>query len=97
MGNSSHSWLQGAHCKIRKENECQKRVRADAESTGVLILTAYDDDLYLPAVNKSGTGEYVLKTSDSEDIVHAKKFVHEGKSALDPEITRQVVAQWLYP
>jgi NarL family two-component system response regulator LiaR len=34
----------------------------------------------------------VLKTADAEDIRRAVRAVHEGKSALDPEITRKVMA-----
>jgi DNA-binding NarL/FixJ family response regulator len=44
------------------------------------------------AVLQAGANGYVLKTADAEDIVHAVQSVHEGKSALDPEIARKVMA-----
>jgi DNA-binding NarL/FixJ family response regulator len=73
--------------------EVTRWVRANTVATGVLILTAYDDDPYIIAVLESGANGYVLKTADSADIVKAVHSVHEGKSALDPEIARKVMAQ----
>ncbi len=45
------------------------------------------------AVLKAGANGYVLKTADAADIVDAVRAVYEGKSALDPEIARKVMAQ----
>ncbi len=72
--------------------EVTRWVRANAAATGVLILTAYDDDPYIIAVLESGANGYVLKTADAADIVQAVRSVNEGKSALDPEIARKVMA-----
>jgi len=72
--------------------EVTRWVRTYAESTGVLILTAYDDDPFVLAVLESGANGYILKTADAEDIIQAVKSVHEGKSVLDPEIARKVMA-----
>ncbi|MDF1499690.1 MAG: response regulator transcription factor [Anaerolineales bacterium] len=67
-------------------------VRSNAQSTGVLILTAYDDDPYILAVLQAGANGYVLKTADAEDIIRAVRSVHDGQSALDPTIARKVMA-----
>jgi DNA-binding NarL/FixJ family response regulator len=72
--------------------EVTRWIRANTPATGVLILTAYDDDPYVMAVLQAGANGYVLKTADAEDIRRAVRAVHEGKSALDPEITRKVMA-----
>jgi DNA-binding NarL/FixJ family response regulator len=72
--------------------EVTRWVRTHTPATGVLILTAYDDDPYVMAVLQAGANGYVLKTADAEDIRRAVRAVHEGKSALDPEITRKVMA-----
>jgi DNA-binding NarL/FixJ family response regulator len=72
--------------------EVTRWVRSNTPQTGVLILTAYDDDPYVMAVLQAGANGYVLKTADAEDIRRAVRAVHEGKSALDPEITRKVMA-----
>ncbi|MGA9533679.1 MAG: response regulator transcription factor [Anaerolineales bacterium] len=71
--------------------EVTRWVRANQRETGVLILTAYDDDPYVLAVLKAGANGYVLKTAEGEKIVDAVRAVNEGKSALDPEIARKVM------
>lgn len=73
--------------------EVTRWVRANQPATGVLILTAFDDDPYVMAVLQAGANGYVLKTADAADITHAVRTVHEGKSALDPEIARKLMAQ----
>jgi DNA-binding NarL/FixJ family response regulator len=72
--------------------EVTRWVRANARSTGVLILTAYDDDPYVLAVLQAGANGYVLKSADAEDIIRAVRAVHEGQSALDPTIARKVMS-----
>jgi len=66
-------------------------VRENAPSTAVLVLSAYDDDPYVLAVLEAGANGYVLKNADAEDIIRAVRAVHEGKSALDPEIAKKVL------
>lgn len=73
--------------------EVTRWVRANSPTTGVLILTAFDDDPYVMAVLQAGANGYVLKTADARDIVQAVHSVHEGRSALDPEIAQKMMAQ----
>jgi DNA-binding NarL/FixJ family response regulator len=72
--------------------EVTRWVRANAQATGVLILTAFDDDPYVLAVLQAGANGYVLKSADAEDIIRAVRAVHEGQSALDPTIARKVMS-----
>ena len=74
--------------------EVTRWVRANHPQTGVLILTAYDDDPYVMAVLRAGANGYVLKTASPDEIVQAVREVHEGKSALDPAIARKLVSQF---
>lgn len=71
--------------------EVTRWVRANARRTGVLILTAFDDDPYVLAVLQAGANGYMLKTADAGDIIRAVRVIHEGSSALDPAITRKVM------
>lgn len=71
--------------------EVTRWVRAHLPEVGVLILTAYDDDPYVMAVLQAGANGYVLKTAQAEDLVQAVRDVYEGKSALDPRITRKLM------
>ena len=72
--------------------EVTRWVRAHLPEVGVLILTAYDDDPYVMAVLQAGANGYVLKTAKTNDLIQAVRDVHEGKSALDPSVTRKLMA-----
>ena len=72
--------------------EVTRWVRTHLPEVGVLILTAYDDDPYVMAVLQAGANGYVLKTAKTDDLIQAVRDVHEGKSALDPGITRKLMS-----
>jgi NarL family two-component system response regulator LiaR len=72
--------------------EVTRWVRAKLPEVGVLILTAYDDDPYVMAVLQAGANGYVLKTGQADELIQAVRDVHEGKSALDPNITRKLLS-----
>ena len=72
--------------------EVTRWVRANMPEVGVLILTAYDDDPYVMAVLQAGANGYVLKTAQTDDPIQAVRDVNEGKSALDPAITRKLMS-----
>jgi DNA-binding NarL/FixJ family response regulator len=71
--------------------EVTRWIRKNNIPTGVLILTAYDEDPYINAVLQAGANGFVLKTASPEDIVKAVKDVFEGKSVLDPSIAHRVL------
>lgn len=72
--------------------EVTRWVRSHLPEVGVLILTAYDDEPYVMAVLQAGANGYVLKTAKTEELIQAVRDVYEGKSALDPNITRKLMS-----
>ena len=74
--------------------EVTRWVRSNFPEVGILILTAYDDDPYVMAVLQAGANGYVLKTGQEEELIQAVRDVYEGKSALDPNITRKLMANF---
>jgi len=72
--------------------EVTRWVRSHLPEVGVLILTAYDDDPYVMAVLQAGANGYVLKTGQPDELIQAVRDVYEGKSALDPDITRKLMS-----
>jgi DNA-binding NarL/FixJ family response regulator len=72
--------------------EVTRWVRSHLPEVGVLILTAYDDDPYVMAVLQAGANGYVLKTGQADELIQAVRDVHDGKSALDPAITRKLMS-----
>jgi len=77
--------------------EVTRWARAHFPEVGVLILTAYDDDPYVMAVLQAGANGYVLKTAQADDLIQAVRDVNEGKSALDPTITRKLMSNLFKP
>ena len=71
--------------------EVTRWVRAHFPEVGVLILTAYNDDPYVMAVLQAGANGYVLKTAKADELIEAVRDVYEGKSALDPAVTRKLM------
>jgi len=64
-----------------------------APNTRVLVLTsASDDRMVLPAVRAGATG-YVLKTISSAELVDAVRKVARGEPMLHPEITRMLMRE----
>jgi len=71
--------------------EVTRWMRKNDFSTGVLVLTAYDEDPYVNAVLQAGANGFVLKTATPEEIIRAVKDVFEGKSVLDPIIAHRIM------
>ncbi len=72
--------------------EVTRWARAHMPEVGILILTAYDDDPYVMAVLQAGANGYVLKTAAADELIQAVRDVNEGKSALDPAVTRKLMS-----
>ena len=74
--------------------EVTRWAKSNVQGTGILILTAYDDDPYVMAVLQAGANGYVLKTAAPDDIIQAVRDVHAGKSVLDPSVTGALMMQF---
>ena len=74
--------------------EVTRAIRAEKLPVGILILTAFDDPPYVKAVLTAGANGYVLKSAEAQDIVDAVHAVHEGQSALSPQIAQMLVRQF---
>ncbi len=73
--------------------EATRRIKERWPDMRVLILTAYDDDPYVFALLQAGADGYVLKTASADELVRAVHTVHQGRSALSPEIAAKVIRQ----
>lgn len=74
--------------------EATRRIKAESPEVRVLVLTAHDDDEYVFALLQAGANGYLLKTAEIEELVRAIRTVAAGQSALAPEVTGKVVAQF---
>lgn len=74
--------------------EATRRIKQECSEVRVLVLTAHDDDEYVFALLQAGANGYLLKTAEFEELVKAIHTVAAGQSALAPEVTGKVVAQF---
>jgi DNA-binding NarL/FixJ family response regulator len=74
--------------------EATRRIKAEHPHIRVLVLTAHDDDEYVFALLQAGANGYLLKTAEIDELVRAIRTVAAGQSALAPEVTGKVVAQF---
>jgi len=71
--------------------EATREIRARRPKTQVLMLTSFADDEALFASIMAGASGYVLKQINGEEIVKAIREVGQGKSLLDPQVTKAVL------
>jgi two-component system, NarL family, response regulator DevR len=71
--------------------EATREIRARRPQTQVIMLTSFADDEALFASIMAGASGYVLKQVKGGDLVRAIRAVGEGKSLLDPEVTKAVL------
>jgi DNA-binding NarL/FixJ family response regulator len=73
-----------------------RRIRSEHPSTGVLVLSQYDDEAYVYELLKDGAAGlgYLLKerVGDLDEVVRALHEVSRGGSVLDPKVVESLVA-----
>lgn len=72
--------------------EITQWLRSTGLPVRVLILTAYDDGLFVTAALQAGANGFVLKDADADQIVAAVRAVYHGQTALHPAVSRLLVA-----
>ncbi len=59
-----------------------RRLRADCSTTGILVLTTFDDSPYIKAALEAGANGYVTKSSNAEEIAEVVRAVHKAVQVL---------------
>ena len=73
--------------------EAIRRIVALQPEARILVLTSFSaEDKVFPAI-KAGALGYLLKDSDSEELVRAIHQVYRGESSLHPKIARMVLLE----
>ena len=62
----------------------------------VLILTMHETDQYLSEMLSAGASGYIVKTTDSSELISAIQEVNEGNVHLYPSIARMLVEDYLH-
>jgi DNA-binding NarL/FixJ family response regulator len=68
--------------------EASRRILAKKPETAILMLSMHSEDTLVRQALEAGAKGYVLKNAMDLDLVSAIKGVAEGKTVLDPQISR---------
>lgn len=75
--------------------EATIEIKKIAPDIKVLVLTQYEDTIYIRRFFKAGASGYLLKKAVGEDLLTAIRAVREGKTYVHPSIASGVVDGYL--
>lgn len=75
--------------------EVVKKVQTESPNTRVLILTAYDDDVFIRQLMRVGVAGYLLKDEGVDNVVRAIRTIHDGATWFSQTVTEKFV-RWQY-
>lgn len=76
-------WLNGL--------EVTRQLTKHSPKTGIVILSMYANEAYVLEALANGASAYVLKDSDSADLVHAVREVAAGRRYLSPPLSDRAI------
>ena len=68
--------------------EATRRIRAKSPDISILMLSMHSEDTLVRQALEAGARGYILKNAMDLDLVTAIQKIAEGKTVLDPQITR---------
>jgi two-component system, NarL family, response regulator LiaR len=66
-------------------------IKASGITTGILILSAYDDDPFVIAAMQAGAHGYVLKNAEAEQIIESVRQVASGKRVIPADVAGSLI------
>ena len=73
--------------------EAIDRILAKNPNMRVLALSAHEDVMHARRVLKAGAVGYLTKRTAAEELMHAIRVVHQGKTYLEPGIAQQMAVE----
>jgi DNA-binding NarL/FixJ family response regulator len=71
--------------------EATAAIRRQLPSCQVLMLTTFDDEVYIVSALQAGATGYLLKDIPVDDLARAVRMAHAGIYQLDPAVARTLV------
>ncbi len=71
--------------------EATRRIKAEFPTTGVLVVTTYDNPDYLFEAIEAGAAGYVLKDAPKQQLVNAVRRTLNGESPLNQELAARLI------
>ena len=70
--------------------DAARHIRRQSAATRILIITSYDDDLYIQHALESGVDGYVTKHSAAETLAKAVREVAKGGKVYSPNVKKRI-------
>jgi DNA-binding NarL/FixJ family response regulator len=77
--------------------EATRRIHAQTPDVKILVLTTYDDDVWVFDAIRAGASGYLLKDTPREEVVKAIRGTVAGKTYVDPSVAGRLLAQVAAP
>ncbi|CAA9428837.1 MAG: Two-component transcriptional response regulator, LuxR family [uncultured Rubrobacteraceae bacterium] len=74
--------------------EATRRIKAEFPTTGVLVVTTYDNPDYLLEAIEAGAAGYILKDAPKQQLVNAVRRTLNGESPLNQELAVQLISRF---
>ncbi len=74
--------------------EVVREMKKYSPETKALMLTAYDDDVYILALMKVGAFGYILKTAHEHELLDSVRKVYSGEPVLHPSVAIKIARLW---
>ncbi len=71
-----------------------QQLKRQLPTTKILALTRHTDNSYLTQMMRAGVDGYVLKQSNSEELLRAIRVIAVGGKYIDPAITDKVIGRY---
>jgi len=70
--------------------DAARHIRRKSATTRIIMLTAYEDDLYIQHALEAGVDGYVTKHSAAETLAKAVREVAKGDKAYSPNVKKRI-------
>lgn len=77
--------------------EATQRILAQNADTKVIVVSAFNDDVYPATLLKAGASGYITKNTDKDEIKVAVQTVLSGKVYISPQLAQMLVVNGLSP
>ncbi|MER3421898.1 MAG: DNA-binding response regulator [Nitrospiraceae bacterium] len=74
--------------------EATRQVKREFPHIGIIALTMYEEQQYIFDLVRAGATGYLLKDTDSAQIVQAIRSVYRGESLIHPSVASKILAEF---
>src|SRR5437899_4993606 len=74
--------------------EATRAIKRESPHIGIVALTMYDEEKYIFDLVRAGATGYLLKDSDSSQIISAIRSISKGESLIHPSVASKILGEF---